>query len=200
MLNKDILNKFTKEANKGRNQFCIWMYAYNNLIKHQEKFNSETKDWLYLDEKAIKYSCKYKNFWNIVIPSLQHWWTLSVARLTDPPFFKQNPNKKNLSIYYIIELLEDNDIKLEIKNELNQQQWFIKWIRDLRNTFLTHNDMGGETKIIPAGIEKFFENLNDIVWKIKERYPNLKDCNDLNLTYTEKLSKAGVEEIFEKII
>jgi hypothetical protein len=28
----------------------------------------------------------------------------------------------------------------------------------------------------------------------------LKDCNDINLEYTEKLSEAWVKEIFEKII
>jgi len=198
MLTKEILNNFSKEANKWWYQFCVWMYANNYFAEYQKnkkepKFYAENPNYF-----------KNPSSWEIIthdviIPSLQHWCILSVARLVDTPFFKENPNKKNLSIYYIIELLEDDDIKLDIKNGLDQQQWFIKWVKELRNKFLTHNDMGEKNKTIPAGIEKFFENLNDIVWKIKEKYPNLKDCNDLNLSYTDKLSKAGVEEIFEKI-
>lgn len=200
MLDKKTLDKFTKKANQGRNQFCIRKYAFNNFIKHQEEFNSEAKDWWYTDDEAIKNSCRYKNFWGIVIPSLQHWWTLSVARLIDPPYFRWDKNKVNLSIYYIIELLEDEDLKLNIKKGLNQQQRFIKWIKKLRDTFLAHNDMEEKENIIPAGIENFFESLNSVIWKIKEKHPDLKECNDLNLEYTEKLSEAGVKEMFEKII
>ncbi len=200
MLDKDTLNKFTKEANKGRNQFCVWMFTHNNFIKHQEEFNSEAKDWLYSNDDAINNSCKYKNFWDTVIPSLQQGRILSVARLTDPPFFGKNINKKNLSIYYIIELLEDASLKQDIKNNLDQQEDFIKSIKELRNTLLAHNNIGENNNIILAGVEIFFENLNSIILKIKAKYPNLKDCNDINLEYTEKLSEAWVKEIFEKII
>ena len=100
MLNKDILNKFTKEANKGWNQFCVWMYTHNNFIEHQENFNAEVKDWRYKDDEAISNSCKYKNFWNTIIPLLQHWRILSIARLLDPPYFRKDIIQ-NLSIYSI---------------------------------------------------------------------------------------------------
>lgn len=200
MLTKEILNKFSNNANKWRTQFCVRMYTNNYFSKYQKQFNSEVKDWLYTDDDAIGNSCKYKNFWDTVIPSLQHWWILSIARLVDPPFFRQDINKKNLSIYYIIDLIENEELKLDIKNKLSLHKDFVKSIKELRNTFLAHNNIGEINNIIPAGIEDFFEELNSIILNIIEEYPYLKDCNDLNLIYTNKLSEAWVKELFEKII
>jgi hypothetical protein len=34
---------------------------------------------------------------------------------------------------------------------------------------------------------------------IKKIYPHLKDCNNLNLEYTEKLCESWVKDIFEVI-
>jgi len=55
---------------------------------------------------------------------------------------------------------------------------------------LAHNNIGENNNVIFAGVENFFKSLNNIILQIKERYPNLKDCNDINLEYTEKLSEA----------
>lgn len=202
MLDQKTLDMFTKEANKWRNQFCVRMYANNYFVKYKESFDSKAKDWRYTGEKAIENSCKYKNFRNITIPSLQHWWILSIARLTDPPFFKKNKDKQNLSIHYIIEILQDVEIESDIKRILEEHKEFLKSIRKLRNILLAHNWMEKEEKYnkIPAGIETFFENLNTIICKIKEKYSHLKNANDINLEYTTKLSEAWVKELFEKII
>lgn len=200
MLDRETLNKFTRKANQGRNQFCVRMYTNNGFSEYikekwEPKYYSENPDYF-----------NKTNFWNIVlhwtiIPSLQHWFVLSIARLLDPPFFRNNPDKKNLSIYYIKELLEDNILKWEIQNYLNEQREFIDSIKKLRDTFLAHNNIEQEfeEKKIKSGIELFFENLNKIIIKIKEKYPDLKDCNDLNLKNTDELSEKWVKEIFEKI-
>lgn len=199
MLNKETLDQFTKEANKGRNQFCVWMYAYNNFIKHQKEFNAIVIDWFYAKDKAIENSCKYKNFWTTVIPSLQYWRVLSVAKLIDPPYFRWNKNKARLSMYYILEQIDDTKFKSQLGNWLNEENNFIESIKKIRDNFLAHNNIWETTKKINKWVESFFTKINNIIIKIKEEYPHLKDCNDINLEYTEELSKAGVKELFEKI-
>lgn len=71
MLERNLLDKFTKEANKGRNQFCVRMYMNNS-------FSEYTKN-----KKDPKYYSQNPSYFNkpnsrdiilngIVIPSLQH--------------------------------------------------------------------------------------------------------------------------------
>jgi hypothetical protein len=172
------------------------------MVEYKEVFeliNLEVKDWFYGDDEAIKNSAKYKNFFNIILPTLQHWWIMSIWRLIDPPFFKNDISKKNLSIYYILEEIEDESLKLKIKSYLTQEKKFIKSIKKIRNTILAHNNIGENNTIINAWIESFFENINETILDIKKIYPHLKDCNNLNLEYTEKLCESWVKDIFEVI-
>lgn len=197
MLDKKILDDFTKKANKAWQQFCVWMYSYNNFVKYQDEFNQTVKNGLYFSqEEAINNSCKYKNFWDVVIPSLQHSWILSVARLIDPPYFQ---NKPRLSIYYILELLDDNDLKQDIETELNRQKEFLESIKNQRNDFIAHNSITRADETIKAGVENFFYKLECIIKRIKDKKPHLKECDNINLDFSEKLTEAGVKEIFGKI-
>jgi hypothetical protein len=62
---------------------------------------------------------------------------------------------------------------------------------------LAHNSIKPVDDTIKSGIENLFEGLNNIIIEIKNKNLHLKNCNDINMEYTEKLSKCGVEEIFE---
>ena len=199
MLDKEILNNFTKEASKAWQQFCVWKYSSNNFIECQKEFNKSIKDgFCFSEEETIDNSCKYKNFWDVIIYSLQGSWILSIARLIDPPYFLGDKDKPRLSIYYILELLDD-DFKQKLKDELNNFAEFIESIKKCRDNFLAHNSIDYSDNNIKAGVEDFFSTLNCFIKRIKDKYPHLKECNDINLIFTEGLSKAGVKEVFEKI-
>lgn len=200
MLTKEILDEFSKEANQWRSQFCVRKNSNNNYIKYEKIFKLNIVDGLYPSNEAIENSGKYKNFWDIAIPSIQHWWILCIARLTDPPYFKNNKEKANLSIYYILEHIDNQILKENIIIKLEKHQLFISSIKNIRDKILAHNNIWENNKTINKWIEPFFEEINKIIKDIKMEYPHLKDCNDLNLNHTEKLSETGVNEIFEKII
>ena len=203
MLEKEIFNKFISEINKMSNQFFVWMYANNNFVKHQSKFNQGvSRDWCFSTDEYVDKSCQYKNFWNVIIPSLQHSWLLSTSRLIDPAYFvgDKNKEKPRLSIYYILELLEDDELEQEIKKGLLQYNDFFKSIKGQRNNFLAHNDLKFDNIKIKAGIEKFLESLDKIIAMIKDKKPHLRDCNCICIERTDKLSNSGVKEIFEKLV
>lgn len=200
MIDGKILDDFTEKANTAWQQFCIWVYSNNNFVKYQDEFDQIVKEGSYFsNEEVINNSCKYKNFWDVVIPSLQHSWMLSVARLIDPSCFQNDPNKPRLSIYYILELMEDIDLKQDIETELHQQKEFIESIRTQRTNFIAHNSLTYTNKMVKHGVEKFFYTLDCIIKRIKDKKPHLRECNNINLDFTEKLSEAGVKEIFSKI-
>ena len=87
-----------------------------------------------------------------------------------------------------------------MNSELNKHKVFIESIKTYRDNFLAHKsaNYSGDKKI-DKGVEKFFQTLDYLIKKIKNKYPHLKECNDINLIFTEKLSEAGVKEVFEKI-
>lgn len=196
MLDKKVLDDFILKADNTYQQFCVWMYVNNELVKHQDDLDK-------IDESITKEfsGCKYKNFWEVVIFTLQQAWILGVIRLFDPPYFLMNKKKKNprLSLYYILELLEDSNLKYLIEEEINKHKDFIESIRKQRPN-LAHNEIEPTDKIIEAGIENLFGGLHNIIKQIKNKNPHLKDCNNINQEYTEKLSKCGVDEIFEALL
>ena len=191
MLDYKTLKKFVSKTNHAYQQFCVWMYSNNLFVEYQKKFN----------DVPMGEDCEYKNFWDVIIPSLQHSWILSVARLVDPPYFGRDKNKEKprLSIYYILELLDDHDLEKTIKDKLESHKNFTDSIKEHRDNFLAHNSVCFENKKIEAGVENFFEALDGIIVEIKDKKSHLKDCNDINLKHTEKLSKDGVEEIFQAL-
>lgn len=199
MLQKEILDQFTKEANKWRNQFCVRMYTNNSFAEYTK------------NKAHPKYYSENPSYFNkpnsgdivlqgTIIPSLQHWRVLSVARLIDPAYFRWDKNKPRLSIYYILELLDKETLKEETETILDTQKEYFESIKNIRDNMLAHNSTTRISKEIKAGTELFFDNLNKTLIKIKNEFPELKQCNDLNLKNTEKLSELGVKEIFEKII
>lgn len=200
MWDKVMLNNFTKQATKAWLQFCVYKYMNNYFVTSQKDFKKTRKPWLYSTEEAINNSAEYKNFFTVVIPSLQHSRVLSVARLLDPAYFRKDKTKPNLSIHYILESLEDIVLKKEVEKELNKHNRFVTSISNIRTHFIAHNSLGIFRQNIEAGIEDFFEALDGIIHKIIDRHTNLKWCNGINLDFSEKLSEAGVKDIFSKLI
>jgi hypothetical protein len=136
-----------------------------------------------------------------VIISLQDSWILSIARLLDPPYVIRDQDKRNprLSVYYLLELIDDSYLEKMIKTILDGRKDFIDSIKEHRKNSLAHNSVYFENKKIEAGVEDFFKVLDDIITEIKDKKPHLKDCKSINLEHTEKLSKDGVEEIFQAL-
>jgi len=198
MISKELLNAFIKEVDKAWQQFCVWMYSYNKFVEYQKKFNK--------DPNCIRYKgniipgCRYKNFWDICLLSLQHSFILSVERLIQPPYFQGDKKKKRLSVYYILELLEEGELKAGIKKRLGEQEDFLKSIKRVRNNRLAHNGLDERVKTVKKGIETFFKNMESSIKEIKQEKDLLKSCDNFNCEYVEGLSKTGVDEIFEDLI
>ena len=198
----EIINKFIKEIDKSCQQFYVWVYANNEFVKHQTEWNEIVDSGKLFTTKEFSRvnGCKYKNFWGVTIPTLQHGWILSIARLFDPPYFMGDRTKPRLSVDYISEILADNGLTQLITKIKNSNQKTISSIKKQRNNYLAHNNVGVYDKKIKAGIENLFDGLNSIIKYIKENIPSCSSCNNMiDFEYIEKLSKCGVEEVFEAL-
>lgn len=95
-----------------------------------------------------------------------------------------------MSIHYILEILDKDILKQEIETTLDTQKEYFDSIKNIRDNVLAHNSTTTISKKIEAGTELFFNNLKQTLTKIKNEFPELKKCNDLNLEHTEELSKT----------
>jgi len=206
MLNEKTLNNFTQKANHVHQEFCVWMYVNNEFAKHQIEWNKTAvpRKFFKLEEFSREKGCKYKNFWDVVIPSLQHNWILSLARIFDPAYHSRDKkkNKPRLSLDYILELLDDVSLAKIIRNKIKKYQSIIQSLKIQRDNFLAHNDVNFNFKNtkIKAGVENLFKELDNAILEIKKNKKHLENCNNLNLKYTEVLSRCGVDEIFEALL
>lgn len=174
ILDANTLNKFTLEANKAYQQFCVWKC---------------------LDGKFT--GGGYTKFWDVVVPSLGHAWILAVARLNDRAHFcvRGKIISSQLSINYIVELLNDRETEKIIKTKLRRHKDFTKSIKDARNNFIAHRPISfGSVKIKPD-VEDFFQDLETIIEDIKVSRADLKNCNAIDLNYTENLLKESVDRV-----
>jgi len=146
---------------------------------------------------------KYKNFWPVVIPSLQHIWILSSARLfIDPPYAPWDKDKlePRLSLSYILELLDDTAFAQSIRDKIKKYDPTIQSLKKLRDNVLAHNDVNFQPGQIDAGIEDLFEEVESIITDIKQHQTDLQNCINFDLKNTEALSRCGVDEVFEALL
>lgn len=189
MIDPKNLNAFTKEVNGARSQFCVRKYCNNQFAKYQNQFNSTVIKKRSTKEDPTKNFAQYKNFWSVTIPTLQQGWILAIARLVDRPSYKKDKTKTNLSVYYIIELLDDTELQEELRSTLIEHTEFTDQIEKLRKKSIAHKDLNHENyKIIKPGIEDFFETLENVISLIISKYSELRSCDKPNLKFTEKLS------------
>lgn len=201
MLDAKTLDDFTGKANRAHQQFCVWVYTNNEFAKHQTEWNK-----LLIPLKTEGFSqgrgCKYQNFWSVVIPSLQHGWIMSMARLFDPAYHSRDKKKEKprLSLEYILELLDDTSLAQTIRNKVQKHNLTIQSIKKQRDNFIAHNNVNFKSTKIEMGIENLFEELDNAISDIKCCKPHIQNCNNINLKYTEVLSHCGVDEIFEALL
>lgn len=197
MLNRNIFNNFIKKANHTHQQFFVWFYATNEFAKHQQEWGRQTQEY------PGGTGSKYKNFWLVVLPSLQHTWILSATRLfIDPPYapWDNDKLKPRLSLSYILELLGDETFAQSVRNKIKKYDPTIQSLKKQRDNFLAHNDVSFQPVQTEAGIEDLFEEVDGIITDIKQRQPDLQSCLALDLENTEVLSQCGVNEIFEALL
>lgn len=192
MLTQTEFNQFINKANQAYQQFCVWFNTNNEFAKHQQRWNSLISDG----------GCKYKNFWGVVVATLQHGWILSTARLPDPAYHPTDKNKKNprMSLYHVLLKLDDQNFSRKVQGELLSYGQFVNSLKNPRNNFLAHNDPRFKVVPIEAGIENFFEWLENTITDIKTSHPHLAQCKTINLKHTEELSQNGVNEVFENLL
>lgn len=192
MLDADTFNKFIGKSNQAYQQFCIWFSVNNEFIKNQARWN----------ELASDKGCKYKNFWPVVVATLQHSWVLSTARLFDLAYYSRDKKKERprISLDYILIKLEDVVLAGKIREELKSHQKFIDSIWKYRSNVHAHNDANFTCTCIEAGIEKLFQWLEDTIAKIKDSKPYFNKCGIINIKHTEELSRCGVDELFETLL
>jgi hypothetical protein len=201
MLDNTTLNKFINKVDQAYQQFCVWMYANNEFAKHQEEWNQFVAPNLFKTEDFSRdIGCKYKNFWDVTISSLQHSWMLSVRRLLDRAYFNEAKKiQPRLSLWYILELLEDDSLSSSIRLKVENYKPTYESLKTLRDQFLAHNNVNLEKIKVKAGVEDLFKELNDAISDIKRSKSHLQDCNSVDLNYVEALSRCGVDEIFEAL-
>ena len=90
--------------------------------------------WKSLQKK--EYNEIYKEntyFWNATLPSLQFSYLMGLAKL-----FDKRKQKDVLSIYYLIDLIQEKNEKNKIKEEIHKYQSSIKNLVIWRNKILAH--------------------------------------------------------------
>lgn len=204
MLDSDTFNAFIRKANVAHQQLCVWFSANNEFAKHQARWNKLDPDIgpFTLENFTRRHGCKYKNFWNIVVPTLQRGWILSTARLFDLAYHPRDKKKEKprISLDYVLIKLEDEVLSDIIKTQLKSHKAVINCLKEYRDNSEAHNDANFQSTRIEAGIENLFQWLEDTIEKIKNAKPYLSNCGIINIKYNEKLSQYGVEEVFETLL
>lgn len=197
MLDEKTLNDFSRKVNHAHQQFFVWFYATNEFAKHQNEWGQR------MQEYPGGTGSKYKNFWLVVLPSLQHAWILSSTRLfIDPPYapWDNDKLKPRLSLSHMLKLLDDKIFAQSIRDRIKKYDPTIQSLKKLRDNVLAHNDINFQPGQIEAGIENLFEELDGIITDIKEHRPDLQGCINFDLKNTEALSQCGVHEVFEALL
>ena len=200
MIDKNTLSSFVKEVDHAYQQFSVWKYCNNQYAEHCDNFEEKlVQHWATSVEEFMQNNRTFQNFWEVTLPSLQHAWMISVCRLMDPAFFQNDKTKPNLSLDYIIEHL-DNDVLInQIRLSAKTHSSYTKHMKTWRDKYLAHNDFNFAEQTIEAGYEDYIEFLVETIKNIKKQYPHLKDCNNVDLIWLDRVSETGVKEVFEKL-
>ena len=204
MLDINTFDQFIKKANVAHQQLCVWFTANNEFAKHQTRWNKLDPGigMFALENFTRKHGCKYKNFWPVVVPTLQHGWVLSTARLFDPAYHPGDKRKlrPRISLDYVLTKLSDQNLSDLIREQMISHHPIIKSLREQRNNVHAHNDANFITTRIEAGVENLFQWLEDTIASIKKSESHLNRCGIINIVYNEKLSQCGVDEVFENLL
>lgn len=190
MLDLKTFNDFIDEVDKAYQLFNYWKYINNEIYVPSEKWLVPAEIW---QNKKVP---KFGKFWRFVAVSLQDMWILAVARLFDPSSFR---DQKRLSIYYLLDLLNDNIFKNGVELRLQKHKFYMDSVKNYRMNFLAHKSVNAPIKNIEAGIEAFFEELNKIISDIKNKETDLKNCKDLYFQDIDELCKDDVRKVLQAL-
>jgi hypothetical protein len=198
MLDKLIFEKFIQKIDHTSQLFYVWIFTNNEFANYQRTWAEKAVT----NERFKITGRKYKNFFDVTIPALQHAWFLALARLLDPAYYNKDKNKPRLSFYYILELLEDQNFRESLQKRMQQPKYELihDSLKEHRNNFLAHNDLKFLPTEVSGGVNDLFKEFYLIIEEIKLRNQDLGSCRNINLDYIETLSQAGVDEIFSKLV
>ena len=203
MLDALKLNLFIRKANVAHQQFCVWFSTTNEYAQYQARWNIlDPEVGLFgLENFTRKHECKYKNFWGIVVPTLQHSWVLSTARLFDSAYHSKDNKKEKprISLDYILMELEEGVLSSAIREELESYQKTINSLKKWRDNVHAHIDANFNETQIEGGVDKLFCWLEGTIEKIKQK-KYLNGCGNIQINYNERLSQCGVDEVFEDLL
>lgn len=209
MLTEKTFQLFIKEINIAQQQFFVWFYSTNEFAEKQLHWNGIGNIITYRDYKTSEVLPetvnKYKNFWPIVIPTLQQGWILSTRRLFDPIYFGNDKKKEKprLCLNLILEQINNPAFTQQVNHEKLNHDGLLTSLKEIRDDSIAHNDLTSKSSQhraqIKAGMEDLFEWLINVIDRIKTNNPHLQRCSNVNPFRIEELSKAGVEEIFNNL-
>lgn len=194
MLDTKIFNDFIKEIERAYARFRVWVYANNEFVKCQNIFN-DVPDGEH---------CKFTNFWDVTLNSLQSAWILSVSRLLiDDAYHSRDVGQKKprLSVKYIFNQLDDEDIKIGYYKKTSSSEYkeFMDSLDEIRGGRFAHRNVKEVPNTLKAGVEDCFNALLWLVQEAKSRNKELQSCKVLHYESIDNLSRMGVEELFRKI-
>lgn len=173
-----------------------------NVSKVTDYISSVFNDfyvWKSLQRK--EYNEIYKEniyFWNATLPSLQFSSLMGLAKL-----FDKRKQKDVLSIYYLIDLIQEKNEKNKIKEEIGKHQSSIKNLVIWRSNILVHysiffaHDSRKLFKKFPIKGEEL-ENLMNLLERVLGMIESAR--TKTGQTYTFKIIKEGSQKDAENIM
>ena len=137
------------------NQWCDTWWTYN---QYRTLFgtNQERIELLNKHSGPFFYNVE-RHFWNATI--------MSVCRLTDP--FKQGSNR-NLSLECLIPLLDNDELRGEVKIAIKNAKEKAKFARERRSKLLAHSDFDITTKKAEITTSASRRKMSEVISSIHE--------------------------------
>jgi len=120
-------------------------------------------------------------FFRIVQDALWEDTILHISRLTDPP---KSLNKENLSIQRLPLIVEDKELKQNLKKKIDKAKTNSKFCRDWRNRRIAHHDLklaieDGISPLMPASRKAINDALSSIVDVMNQVSLHYQDSNTI---------------------
>lgn len=153
MLATEDFEQFVKEVGETFEVFCTWTSC------HTEGGNKDVLDKVYADPKL-------KPTLHVLDAAVQHSWILGVARLLDP---EKSAGKENISIEYVLRKLDNTDLLTRFTQFKTTHADFIDTYKEVRHKRLSHNAKLYKPTLLKAGVEEFFEFLEELINEISKQ-------------------------------
>lgn len=161
MKNEELINSLIEHARYVCSIFHVWSEC------HTDGSNRDLFSVVYGNKISSKCA-------KIFDTSVQHEWVIGIARLTDPATSFGNDN---ISIKLMLAKISDPGLIEEYKKFDDNNVDFFKSVKKIRDKFLAHNSTENPDRTLKAGTEKFFDFLEKLIQKVKEKNPSREEFN-----------------------